>query len=103
MPRRVYVYDEKQGKCVPVHERTDKPHVHAVHQDTMDPTWHPHEMRYYDSKSEFRRATKAAGLVEMGNDWNSNKKHQETANRAGRIEEIKKQIDIYESKHGRIG
>ncbi len=36
--------------------------------DTMSLTRHMANNRMYDSKSEFRKATKAAGCVEIGND-----------------------------------
>jgi hypothetical protein len=39
---------------------------HSVIQDTMAATWHPANGQYYDSKSEFRRVTKAHGCVEVG-------------------------------------
>lgn len=43
------------------------PRVHVI-QDTMDATRHPINGRMYESKSEFRKLTKAAGCVEVGND-----------------------------------
>lgn len=36
--------------------------------DHMDPTQHMANGRIYDSKSEFRKATKAAGCIEVGNE-----------------------------------
>lgn len=48
--------------------RAEGPRAPAIHTDAMPPTWHPSADRYYDSKSAFRRETKARGLVEMGND-----------------------------------
>lgn len=36
--------------------------------DTMDPTWHPATGRMMDSKSNFRRQTKASGCIEVGNE-----------------------------------
>lgn len=105
MTRQVYVFDKNRGKCVPISERTDRPQaLHAVIQDTMDPTWHPHDNKIYNSKSAFRAVTKAAGLEEFGNEFHTaSPQHRETDNREGRITEIKKQIEIYESRHGRIG
>lgn len=41
---------------------------HAVIQDSMSPTWHPATGEILESKSAFRRATKAAGCEEYGND-----------------------------------
>lgn len=36
--------------------------------DTMEAVQHPCDGRLYDSKSAFRRVTKAHGCVELGND-----------------------------------
>ncbi len=41
--------------------------VHVI-RDEMDPTRHMADGKYYTSKSEFRKATKAAGCVEAGNE-----------------------------------
>jgi len=41
---------------------------HAVHDDIMEPTWHPATGTMIDSKSKFRRETKAAGCIEYGNE-----------------------------------
>lgn len=43
--------------------------AHYVQQDTMEPLRHPSTGEVYDSKSAFRRQTKALGLEEVGNDW----------------------------------
>lgn len=43
-----------------------KPDVHAVHQDSMDALTNHSDGKVYDSKSSFRRATKAAGCYEVG-------------------------------------
>ena len=40
----------------------------GVISDTMDSTRHMADGLYYDSKSEFRKATKAAGCQEVGNE-----------------------------------
>jgi len=40
----------------------------AVVSDTMDSTRHMADGKYYDSKSKFRQATKAAGCIEVGNE-----------------------------------
>lgn len=36
--------------------------------DHMNPTQHMANGRFYDSKSEFRKATRAAGCIEVGNE-----------------------------------
>lgn len=40
----------------------------VVHQDSMDPLVNHANGRIYDSKSEFRKATRAAGCIEVGNE-----------------------------------
>ena len=40
----------------------------AIHRDYMEPATHPGDGKTTDSKSVFRRATKAAGMVELGTD-----------------------------------
>lgn len=42
--------------------------------DTIDGTWHPADGKYYDSKSNFRRTTKGRGMVEVGNERQSDKR-----------------------------
>jgi hypothetical protein len=51
----------------PVPERSALP-APMLALDTMDALWHPHDGRKYESKSEFRAVTKAAGGEEVGND-----------------------------------
>ena len=43
-------------------------HYISDHQDLL---WHPHNGKHYDSKSAFRRVTKAAGCEEVGNETQS--------------------------------
>jgi len=40
-----------------------------IHQDTIDQTINPLDGKLYDSKSAFRRTTRAHGGREIGNDW----------------------------------
>jgi hypothetical protein len=40
-----------------------------IHQDSIDPTWHPADGKIYDSKSAFRRTTRAHGCREIGDSW----------------------------------
>lgn len=49
----------------PKHASNDAPHVIS---DTMAATQHMADGKYYTSKAAFRRATKAAGCVEVGNE-----------------------------------
>ena len=44
-----------------------------VHTDTMDrPLYHHADRRFYDSRSEFRKATRRHGCVELGNEMPAN-------------------------------
>lgn len=54
--------------------------AHNVIQDSMDATWHPATGEILESKSEFRRRTKAAGCVEIaGMDLNPGQKEVQVA------------------------
>lgn len=66
----------------------------AVHQDTMNPTWHPATGETYESKSAFRRKTKEMGYVEIDDNrtWNSFGRHQNK-----QLEGLRE--DIQEVKH----
>jgi len=44
---------------------SDAPHIIR---DTMDPLQHPCTGEFIDSKSQFRRITKAHGCIELGNE-----------------------------------
>lgn len=66
----------------------------AIHQDTIEPTWHPATGEVLDSKSAFRRVTREKGYVEIDCDrtWNTLGE-----NRRIEIEGLKE--DIEEVKH----
>lgn len=71
MSRYVFVYDEaetrKQGRLVLKEECELKSNGAAnVLQDSMDPLEHPCDGKFYTSKSEFRKVTKAHGCEELG-------------------------------------
>ena len=63
--------------------------------DTMEPTRHMADGKYYTSKAEFRRATRAAGCVEVGNETNALLKPRTTPklDRDRRMRDIKQAID----------
>jgi hypothetical protein len=65
-------YDVKTESLVPCYEEIVPYPVHAVHQDTIKPTFHPATGEVFDSKSAFRRQTKERGYVEIDDDatWN---------------------------------
>ena len=62
-------------QMIPVGEAPVGEGAHAVHTDTMDALTHPCDGKVYDSKSEFRRVTKAHGCVEVGNEWKDKRFH----------------------------
>jgi hypothetical protein len=63
--RRRYIY--RDGKFVEL-TSTPERELHYVQGDTMEPTRHPVDGKIYDSKSAFRRVTKATGRQEVGNE-----------------------------------
>lgn len=75
MPRTVYVYREGLG-VVPLEEAPARENFHAIHNDSMTPTWHPADDKIYDSKRNFRSTTKRYGYTEVGNDLISQKKKE---------------------------
>lgn len=74
MARKTFVY--RNGEIVLKYALTGAG-VHYVISDHMADTVHPITGKTYDSKSEFRKVTKAHGCTEVGNDsmrdnrWNN--------------------------------
>ena len=66
--------------------------------DSMEPTWHPVDNRYYTSKKKFRNETKARGCVEIGNDIKVKPRKPVKLDRKQRREDIKKAI--YDIRNG---
>ena len=64
--RETYVWNGK--RMVLKHPRRRSSGVHSVISDTMAPTTHMADGKTYESKSAFRRRTKAAGCIEVGNE-----------------------------------
>jgi len=70
--------------------------------DTMELTRHMCNGKYYDSKSEFRKATKQAGCIEVGNDpsiMNPKPRKMRPLDRRERREALRQ--SIYELKNRR--
>lgn len=65
MPRQLYRYVD--GKWVEAEKVEVQPRIHVI-EDTISGTWHPCDGKMYDSKSQFRRTTKANGCIEYGNE-----------------------------------
>jgi anti-sigma28 factor (negative regulator of flagellin synthesis) len=70
--------------------------------DSMDETRHMANGKYYTSKSKFRKATKAAGCIEVGNETEAiTKPHKEKKlSKKERIEHIKRAIEETKSGNG---
>jgi hypothetical protein len=70
MVRKRWILDPETKKLVPEEEYYRAPTGQApgVIQDSMDATAHPCTGELMDSKSAFRRVTKAHGCVEVGSD-----------------------------------
>jgi|SRR5262249_42439263 len=59
------------NKSAVARPREDAPFVIS---DCIDGTWHPANGKTYDSKSNFRRATKSHGMVEVGTENQSDRR-----------------------------
>ena len=64
--RKRYVY--RDGEMVEEAEYQSQNRSAYVIDDTMPLTEHHADGQYYDSKSEYRRVTRAHGCIEAGND-----------------------------------
>lgn len=75
MTRGVWVY--RNGKLVPKHRAAPRGsgRVNGVISDTMDALIHPCTGKLMDSKSEFRKVTRAKGGVEVGNERMVDRRH----------------------------
>jgi hypothetical protein len=76
--RGKWVYDSATQKLVEKVPAVIVSSAPAVHQDTINPTWHPATGETFDSKSAFRRVTKEKGYVEIDDKrtWDMVGKHQ---------------------------
>ena len=67
--------------------------------DTMDPTLHHADCKMYTSKKKFRDATRAAGLIEYGNDLKITPRKIIPMDPAKRRDDIRR--TIYDLRNGR--
>jgi len=82
-------------------EKNSKDPKFYVISDTMEPTRHMATGKYFTSKSEFRKETKAAGCVEVGNDssiMNPKPRKPIPLDRRKRVDDIRR--TIWELKNG---
>lgn len=56
----------RDGEFVPVGKEKHIVAAPSIIQDSMDATWHPCDGKKYESKSVFRRITRAHNCVEVG-------------------------------------
>ena len=100
MPRETYVI--RDGELVPKHlaaplyEPSAAPNVIR---DGMDPTMHMATGRMFDSKSAFRRETRAAGCIEVGDHKFKAKRESIKLDKRERVDAIKR--SIYDLRNGR--
>lgn len=66
MPRTTFVW--RDGALIEKHLAPPQSGVFHFISDTMDAVAHPCTGKLMDSKSEFRKVTRAHGCIEMGND-----------------------------------
>jgi len=103
MTRKVYIFNKKTqtfDEITPTKGKA-KPRIH-IQTDEMPPAEHMATGEVFTSKSSFRRATKEAGCVEIGDQrikpskpsWVEQKKEQETLKRQ-LYKEFKKYGSIY--------
>lgn len=100
MARFKWVQHPKTGELIPAGEYYSGERVRtaAVQQDTMSPLWHPAKDMITDSKSEFRRWTKEAGCVEIGNEsvrgtYERHQKEQQAKRDARRHEVVARTVN----------
>lgn len=65
MTRRTYIWDADTREFIEIEKRRPGPRGQII-EDTMPLTWHPCDGQHYDSKSQFRRVTRAHGGLETG-------------------------------------
>lgn len=68
MPRQSFIWCPVEKRLVPKVRKQKGASAPFVVSDSINPTWHPADGKRYESKSRFRRVTKAAGCEEVGNE-----------------------------------
>ena len=66
--------------------------------DNMEPTRHMCDGKYYNSKREFRKVTKAHGCIEVGNDYKVTPRGPIKLDKRQRREDIKRSIHELKNK-----
>lgn len=68
MARQVYIWNQQKRCLERIEEFVPENKSAAVIDDSMPLTKNHIDGKWYDSKSEFRRAAKARGFIEAGNE-----------------------------------
>ena len=79
------------GECYAHEDRFNPEKSHYVSQDTMDATEHPATGEVFESKSAFRRTTKALGYEEIGNEYKKHPEWREQGNTKDSFDRLKEQ------------
>lgn len=80
MPRATYVL--RDGNLVLKSEAAPLSAGPMLIRDGIDLTWHPANGKHYDSKSQFRRITKAHGCEEVGNERQTDRRQFDRVTKA---------------------
>lgn len=88
MPRETYVYRpehpeaNKNGFVEKWKAWEAKTDAHYIISDGMGDLWHPANGKYYDSKSTFRKVTKAYGCEEIGNETQTDNRSKNSVSKS---------------------
>jgi hypothetical protein len=90
-----YIWDRGRQEFVPFEEyhRPRRSDGVQVISDIIDDTWHPATCRHFDSKSEFRKATKAAGCIEVGNEKQTDRRQPFAIDTKSDVHEAVKKVN----------
>lgn len=93
MTRKTYIW--RDGKMVEINNqpRTESKAPYVI-SDTMDAAVHPCNGLWYESKSSFRKTTRAHGCTEVGNEV------QKDRRQLGEVPGLRKEIVDSFRKHG---
>lgn len=73
----------------------------AVISDELGELMHPADQKVYTSKSQFRRATRAAGLEEVGNEKDAHMNMKPTHQKSKPIEAILNSLEYHQTLEGK--
>lgn len=84
MARRFYIW--REGKFYELGQQPVEARTQII-TDSLPPggLWHPATGKFVDSKSRFRKYTKAAGCIEIGNEVQTDRRQWDVPNLKGDI------------------